>query len=385
MRVISIKNASPTTRCIIQLLQYHNKGYFAEHTELGLAIRASWRRAAWRLAFLYSDGEPVLYQSHVQISSRQHWEKDYQIGSAMEIYSEYFSDSFVGMPFQDAVEVSFNKLGILLFAMEDKSDDGDRFSVNQTQRQGHRHLSRLPRIFIADSQEGCDEPTCTVGSVTATLPSEADQGVQLYTRLRIRQVLPESIPGTAAGRRTNFARQQCQRSSARDSSSCLTRRARHTEGGRVRLRGQFWRICRTRKESVEYFDLTGMFHWCPDKNFEDVMLTPNSVARLDLRQHYVVIVFADSDSPLIGLRSFVMPLRASNFRLNELRPIVFIGNLDFLQREWGSLKNFPKIYMFPGSPMKRVILRERQDQPVRHVRHTERQVEAWKDQVVIPT
>jgi potassium large conductance calcium-activated channel subfamily M alpha protein 1 len=40
-----------------------------------------------------------------------------------------------------------------------------------------------------------------------------------------------------------------------------------------------------------------------------------------------------------------MPLRASNFDENELKPIVFIGNIVFLRKEWRHICNFPKVYL----------------------------------------
>ena len=44
-------------------------------------------------------------------------------------------------------------------------------------------------------------------------------------------------------------------------------------------------------------------------------------------------VFADEDSPLIGLRNLVMPLRASNIHLDELLHVVIVGNADYLKRK----------------------------------------------------
>jgi len=44
-----------------------------------------------------------------------------------------------------------------------------------------------------------------------------------------------------------------------------------------------------------------------------------------------------------------MPLRASNYRFAELKPVVLLGNLEYLKREWNSIKNFPKVYLMPVS------------------------------------
>lgn len=62
-----------------------------------------------------------------------------------------------------------------------------------------------------------------------------------------------------------------------------------------------------------------------------------------LNGHVVVCLFADRNSPLIGLRNFVMPLRASNFHYHELKHVVIVGDVEYLKREWKTLYNLPKI------------------------------------------
>ena len=62
-----------------------------------------------------------------------------------------------------------------------------------------------------------------------------------------------------------------------------------------------------------------------------------------LNGHVVVCLFADPDSPLIGLRNLVMPLRASNFHYHELKHVVIVGSVDYIRREWKTLQNLPKI------------------------------------------
>lgn len=91
-------------------------------------------------------------------------------------------------------------------------------------------------------------------------------------------------------------------------------------------------------------------------------------------------MFADNDSPLIGLRNLVMPLRASNLTYNELIQVVIVGDVDYIRRmlqliiflgfestvfiflfyfsgEWLLLKNLPKISVLNGSPLSRADLR----------------------------
>ena len=93
----------------------------------------------------------------------------------------------------------------------------------------------------------------------------------------------------------------------------------------------------------EKFDTTGMFHWTEEQNMERCML--DGTQKHEFSNHVIACIFADKNSPLIGLRNFVLPLRASNYFYEELKPIIFIGNKDFLLKEWKSIHNFPKIYV----------------------------------------
>ncbi|XP_048025768.1 calcium-activated potassium channel subunit alpha-1-like isoform X5 [Megalobrama amblycephala] len=113
----------------------------------------------------------------------------------------------------------------------------------------------------------------------------------------------------------------------------------------------------TMDENIKKYDSTGMFHWCPSKEIEKVTLTRSEAAMTVLSGHVVVCIFGDVKSALIGLRNLVMPLRASNFHYHELKPIVFVGSLEYLKREWETLHNFPKVSILPGTPLSRADLR----------------------------
>ncbi|XP_055617668.1 calcium-activated potassium channel slowpoke isoform X25 [Toxorhynchites rutilus septentrionalis] len=105
------------------------------------------------------------------------------------------------------------------------------------------------------------------------------------------------------------------------------------------------------------YDSTGMFHWSPAKSLEECTLDRNQAAMTVLNGHVVVCLFADPDSPLIGLRNLVMPLRASNFHYHELKHVVIVGSVEYIRREWKMLQNLPKISVLNGSPLSRADLR----------------------------
>lgn len=105
------------------------------------------------------------------------------------------------------------------------------------------------------------------------------------------------------------------------------------------------------------YDSTGMFHWCAARPIEECILDRNQAAMTVLSGHVVVCLFADPDSPLIGLRNLVMPLRASNFHYHELKHVVIVSKVEYLRREWKMLQNLPKISILNGSPLSRADLR----------------------------
>ena len=76
-------------------------------------------------------------------------------------------------------------------------------------------------------------------------------------------------------------------------------------------------------------------------------------ANKHLRNHILVCLLASEKAPRLGLRSFVLPLRASNIPANELRPIVFLTSHEYIAEEWHELENFPDVYFLPGSPLSR--------------------------------
>jgi hypothetical protein len=59
----------------------------------------------------------------------------------------------------------------------------------------------------------------------------------------------------------------------------------------------------------------------------------------------IVCLHADKLSPIIGLRNFVMPLRASSFHRHELPIIIFVTDLQYIKNEWNGLSTFPDIYI----------------------------------------
>ena len=62
------------------------------------------------------------------------------------------------------------------------------------------------------------------------------------------------------------------------------------------------------------------------------MLTKAEAQETIFTEHVVLAIFADEDSPNLGLRNLIMPLRASNITIEDLRHVVILANINFLKR-----------------------------------------------------
>ena len=95
------------------------------------------------------------------------------------------------------------------------------------------------------------------------------------------------------------------------------------------------------------YDSTGMFHWIPAKTIVDCTIDRDRAESVILEGHVVVCLFANPDSPLISLKNFVMPLRASNIHYDKLKHVVIVGKSVFLKIDLKRAVNIQKILFQP--------------------------------------
>ncbi|XP_026131799.1 calcium-activated potassium channel subunit alpha-1 isoform X2 [Carassius auratus] len=344
------------------------------------------------------------------------WQKYYLEGVANEMYTEYLSSAFVGLSFPTICELCYVKLKLLLIAIEYKSDqresrggkctlinpgnhvkmqegtlgffiasdakevkralfyckachdditDPKRIKKCGCKRMLYSKKSAYKRMHLAccvacgGAERGC---SCMSDSVASNMEvlhrGFSSSPVSLYDNATnlcssksnyngyIKSIVDEEQQSTLSPKKKQ------RNGGMRTSPTCSPKIIRHDPllvPGHDQME--------TMDENIKKYDSTGMFHWCPSKDIEKVMLTRSEAAMTVLSGHVVVCIFGDVKSALIGLRNLVMPLRASNFHYHELKPIVFVGSLEYLKREWETLHNFPKISILPGTPLSRADLR----------------------------
>uniref|UniRef100_A0A8C1KW67 Calcium-activated potassium channel subunit alpha-1 n=1 Tax=Cyprinus carpio TaxID=7962 RepID=A0A8C1KW67_CYPCA len=349
MRVISIKNYHPKIRIITQMLQYHNKAHLLNipswnwkegddaiclaELKLGFIAQSCLAQGlSTMLANLFS------MRSYIKIEEDT-WQKYYLEGVANEMYTEYLSSAFVGLSFPAVCELCYVKLKLLLIAIEYKSD----------QRESSTLINPGNHVKM---QEG------TLGFFIASDAKEVKRALFYCKACHDDITDPKRIKKCGCKRmeeeqQSALSPKKKQRNGGmRSSPTCSPKIIRHDPllvPGHDQME--------TMDENIKKYDSTGMFHWCPSKDIEKVTLTRSEAAMTVLSGHVVVCIFGDVKSALIGLRNLVMPLRASNFHYHELKPIVFVGSLEYLKREWETLHNFPKVSILPGTPLSRADLR----------------------------
>ncbi|XP_027133755.1 calcium-activated potassium channel subunit alpha-1 isoform X18 [Larimichthys crocea] len=356
MRVISIKNYHPKIRIITQMLQYHNKAHLLNipswnWREGDDAICLAELKAGFIAQSCLAQGLSTMLanlfsmRSFIEIEEDT-WQKYYLEGVANEMYTEYLSSAFVGLSFPTVCELCYVKLKLLLIAIEYKSELNESRSRKRIIINPGNHVKM---------QEG------TLGFFIASDAKEVKRAFFYCKACHDDITDPKRIKKCGCKRLiyledehpSALSPKKKQRNGGmRNSPNCSPKMmSRHDP---LLIPGN---EIDNMDMNVKRYDSTGMFHWCPPKEIEKVILTRSEASMTVLSGHVVVCIFGDVTSALVGLRNLVMPLRASNFHYHELKPIVFVGSLEYLRREWETLHNFPKVSILPGTPLSRADLR----------------------------
>ncbi|XP_019719644.1 calcium-activated potassium channel subunit alpha-1a isoform X22 [Hippocampus comes] len=357
MRVISIKNYHPKIRIITQMLQYHNKAHLLNipswnWKEGDDAICLAELKAGFIAQSCLAQGLSTMLanlfsmRSFIEIEEDT-WQKYYLEGVANEMYTEYLSSAFVGLSFPTVCELCYVKLKLLLIAIEYKSEQRESRSRKRILINPGNHVKM---------QEG------TLGFFIASDAKEVKRAFFYCKACHDDITDPKRIKKCGCKRLIYFEdehpstlspKKKQRNGGMRNSPNCSPKMMSRHDPLLIPGNEQIENM----DMNVKRYDSTGMFHWCPSKDIEKVILTRSEASMTVLSGHVVVCIFGDVTSALVGLRNLVMPLRASNFHYHELKPIVFVGSLDYLRREWETLHNFPKVSILPGTPLSRADLR----------------------------
>uniref|UniRef100_H2ZIB3 BK channel n=1 Tax=Ciona savignyi TaxID=51511 RepID=H2ZIB3_CIOSA len=412
MRVISIKNYHPKVRIIIQIMQYHNKAHLLNIpsweckgddviclSELKLGFIAQ-SCLAPGFSSLMANLFSMRSTMKVTMFDGDSWQKHYLAGVGTEMYTEYLSPSFVNYTFSKVCELCYKNLNLLLVAVEVKHGNDDTnilinpgnhvkiqegtlgFFIAQSAKEVKRALlyckSCHEDVTNPDLIKSCEckrkkdyryhhitkcniylinHHTLSHGQLKTNSPHEQ---LKLLCAFSLHKPYTQVNPPLTTPPRNPTVQPTIQlnplihirKGNPPPSPNWVYMLT--LQGHNPITTGQVQQ--HDTDVSMKY-DVTGMFHWCPSRDINQCMLSRDKAAMTVLSRHIVLCIFGDGKSPLLGLRNFVMPLRASNFHYHELKQIILLGDLDFLRREWETVCNFPKISILPGSPLSRADLR----------------------------
>ncbi|XP_078383482.1 calcium-activated potassium channel subunit alpha-1-like isoform X3 [Oculina patagonica] len=402
MRVVAIKNYFPKIRIIIQLLQYQNKSYLLNipswNSKFGDDVVCI---SELKLGFIaqscLSPGFSTLLANifsmrsndTMDVTDLDTWKTHYIEGASFELYNETLSVAFKGMGFQQVSEICFGKLGLLLIAIETIKPDGEKiFAINPLDKIVEQ---RTRGYFIAGSStevkrafnycvtchadvkspELIKECECSRGTLTfrglgkAVLISAAAanhrQSRKAHSSKR-NVLLVEAIwkSENASVSETHIEVEQFRAGDPRLSFGLPSKQGGEAKQGTYKVLHKLKALKEQQTNDGEKkpcFDISGTFYWCEPTRFEDVLLTREDAMKIVFSHHILICVFNEKDAPLLGLRPLAIPLRASNLLQTELKKIVFLGNKEYMEREWHQLCNFDDVFVLPGSPFCRADLR----------------------------
>uniref|UniRef100_A0A671DSP4 Potassium channel subfamily U member 1 n=1 Tax=Rhinolophus ferrumequinum TaxID=59479 RepID=A0A671DSP4_RHIFE len=305
MRVLSIKNYSPDTRVIIQILQSHNKVFLPKipswswttgdniicFAELKLGFIAQGCLVPGLCTFLTS----LFVEENKKVCLKQPWQKHFLSSLKNKLLTQLKRNTFLifhAMTFFQQFKLHKNTLG---------------FFIAESAKE-------VRRAFFYCATCHCDVYTPElIGKCSCKSKNHRHfTGTIRVKKNSIEEFYGTQMPDFLSGERPSMV-------TSNMNSDCL--------------------------------DSSGMFHRCKATPLDKVILKRTDKSKHEFRNHVVACIFGDAQSTLMGLRNFVMPLRASNYTQQELKDIVFIGSLDYLQREWQFIRNFPQIYILPGSAL----------------------------------
>ncbi|XP_044911519.1 potassium channel subfamily U member 1 isoform X2 [Felis catus] len=349
MRVLSIKNYNPNTRVIIQILQSHNKVFLPKipswnwttgdniicFAELKLGFMAQGCLVPGLCTFLTT----LFIEQNKKVFPKQPWQKHFLDGLKNKILTQRLSDDFAGMSFPEVSRLCFVKMGLMLIAIEHKSLFHGCCGLMLNPPAEVKLRKNTLGFFIAESSKEVIRAAfyCAKCHGDVFIP-------ELIGKCNCKTKIQRHFPGTTI---------LVKRGSMREFSDST--QSDDLPFGQARLMSNVSFATRAflyePEPGCDQLDDSGMFHWCRAIALDRVILKRMDKSKHEFRNHVVACVFGDAHSTLMGLRNFVIPLRASSYTRQELKDIVFIGSLDYLKREWVFLRNFPQIYILPGSAL----------------------------------
>mmetsp|Transcript_35513 Transcript_35513/g.56844 ORF Transcript_35513/g.56844 Transcript_35513/m.56844 type:complete len:1108 (+) Transcript_35513:2139-5462(+) len=301
----------------------------AEH--LGTAPRSEGRHSVTKVIPEASVNSSYTGSKH---EANNDWYSEYASGATYEIYRTRLHPVFTDVPFCSAVEVVYQKLGVLMFAIDIKCPTNmcQRVVLNPGMLQIPATKQHNVHAFVIAK----DEADAELSFSNKTLASTTNELMRCLQGLQHKHTLPPVLP-TPKGKPVN-------------PFSALGSKQEASGAGKT-LKGYLNKMKKSeQKEEYETDDRTN-FH-ISRHHARLVEVTIHTSLREELPSVFQHIVVAGS---LQNSVCFVRTLRARGLR--EMIPIVLLSLEPPASAVWQKLAMFPLVFYVQGSPFQEADLK----------------------------
>ena len=397
LRVVSVKNTTKEIPIIIQLLHSFSKKQviniegWEDGRDIALCL------SELKLGLLaqsclcpgFSTLIANLFSVSTSITAGDAWKEHYIRGAANEVYSSPFSESFEGKTFHEAAYICYNELNLVLLALECIGPGYHKYYVNPSPLntpdlkivpssmlgyfigQDQRHVSAVSTYcdccpgskHISGREAVMNIPLIShlrknIGKSELDVPMEDMHEVPCVVKLDVNDTTLAEEIGTSSLNKSEetLSKKKLLR---KKTSIYLTvpDKTKHTWRRSVQ---SSYDLSSSEDEEGEMFQL----YVCKPNRLEASLLNPDMSAndksfrpQGNIKDHIVLCIFADSNSPLLGLHNFLTPLRGTHFQFDNIKPVVIVSEKHFIEKEWKIIRNIPKVYLVIGSPLRWANLR----------------------------
>ena len=396
LRVVSVKNTTDEIPIIIQLLHSFSKtqvtnieGWFEgrdiavclNELKLGLLAQSCLCPGFSTLIanLFYTSDFPIF----TSFTEEEAWKEHYYKGASNEVYSSLFSDIFNGMTFHQAASICFKKLNLVLLALEHIDEYNHDYYVNPSAKR-HPNLrinsTSMFGYFIAQDQSHVSDVSvyceCCIGnrhtvsgmnrrnkttvrasifsnrmknssneaSVTDNSLNGGDMIIQLYSSTP-STTTPRSSFSTGNGETPQVLLKQSEIIRVSPDDSLVKHSVTCDDD--------------SDSEDEEIGGKKDHLHICEPITLDNAILNPDILSvekqsfihKSDIKDHIILCLFANGNSPLLGLHNFLKPLRSKHLPQDSIKPVVIICEKAFIEKEWPIIRKIPKVYLVEGSPL----------------------------------
>lgn len=363
LRLVSVKNTTTKVAVIVQLIHSTSKEQVKNiegwHEDRDIALCLNELKLGLLAQSCMSPGFSTLianlfYTSDFPLlksfDTSNAWKEHYIKGASNEIYSCKLSHSFEGQTFHTVARRCYNKLGLVLLALE--SQTGSRKLYVNPSPNDYPHLKVKPGMygyFI-----GQDQAHVEIASVFC---EQCHHQAQLTHSEEVHRFVRKLSTKNCRCRKEN----NCLEGQELTDLSVVV----VNEGTKKTLSTQESVSSSLSSSEDEYDAIKQEFSIyiqqpaALDKSILNpgscdtlIDITVETSPRPELADHVVLCVFANENSPLLGLHNFIIPLRNRLLSESQIKPVVIVSNKRFLEREWKFICKLPDVSLVVGNPLR---------------------------------